>query len=293
MVEHVRQLLGRDRVSQRRAYLVLGRSRSTQRRVRQIPADEPPLVKRIVQLASDYGRYGYRRVTALLRGEGWLVNHKRVERLWRREGLKVPQKQPKRRRLWLADGSCVRLRPTHTDHVWSYDFVMHRTSDGRAFRMLTLIDEHSRECLAIDVARSLKSEDVLERLSDLFVRRGAPAYLRSDNGSEFTANKVRQWLARFGVTTLFIEPGSAWENGYVEGFNGKLREELLAREQFDTLLEAKVLIERWRRDYNAVRPHSSLGYRPPALEAIRPASLASATPQRAKQAGVGTSPTLT
>jgi putative transposase len=280
-------------VSQRRACRVLGQSRSTQRRVRQVPADEPPLLTRIIQLASDYGRYGYRRVTALLRGEGWLVNHKRVERLWRQEGLKVPQKQPKRRRLWLADGSCVRLRPTRRDHVWSYDFVADRTSDGRAFRMLTLIDEHSRECLAIDVARRLTSEDVLERLSDLFVRRGVPQYLRSDNGSEFTANKVRQWMARVGVTTLFIEPGSPWENGYVESFNGKLRDELLAREQFDTLLEAKVLIERWRREYNTRRPHSSLGYRPPAPEAIEPASFASATPQQTKLAGVGTRPTLT
>lgn len=280
-------------MSQRRACRVLNQPRSTQRRVRHVPADEPPLVKRIIQLASDYGRYGYRRVTALLRGEGWLVNHKRVQRLWRREGLKVPQKQPKRRRLWLADGSCVRLRPTHKNHVWSYDFVADRTSDGRAFRMLTLIDEHSRECLAIDVARRLTSEDVLERLSDLFVRRGVSVYLRSDNGSEFTATKVRDWLARVGVTTLFIEPGSPWENGYVESFNGKLRDELLAREQFDTLLEAKVLIERWRRDYNTRRPHSSLGYRPPAPETIEPRSLASATPQRTNEAGVGTGPTLT
>lgn len=280
-------------MSQRRACRLLGQSRSTQRRVRYIPGDEPSLVKRIIKLASDYGRYGYRRVTALLRGEGWLVNHKRVERLWRQEGLKVPQKQPKRRRLWLADGSCVRLRPTHRDHVWSYDFVADRTSEGRAFRMLVLIDEHSRECLAIDVSRKLSSEDVLERLSDLFVRRGVPAYLRSDNGSEFAATKVRQWLARVGVTTLFIAPGSPWENGYVESFNGKLRDELLAREQFDTLLEAKVLIERWRREYNTRRPHSSLGYRPPAPEAIEPRSFASATPQQTNEAGVGTCPTLT
>jgi len=261
--------------------------------VRCIPADEPPLVKRIVQLASDYGRYGYRRVTVLLHGEGWRVNHKRVERLWRQEGLKVPQKQPKRRRLWLADGSCIRLRPTHKDHVWSYDFVADRTSDGRAFRMLTLIDEHSRECLAIDVARRLSSEDVLERLSDLFVRRGVPEHIRSDNGAEMTAKVVRNWLTQVGAKTLYIEPGSPWENGYVESFNGKLRDELLAREQFDTLLEAKVLIERWRREYNTRRPHSSLGYRPPAPEAIQPASFASATPQRTKQAGVGTCPTLT
>jgi putative transposase len=239
----------------------------------------------MVQLASDYGRYGYRRVTALLRAEDWQVNHKRIERLWRQEGLKVPQKQPKRRRLWLNEGSCVRLRAAHRDHVWSYDFVMDRTSEGRSFRMLTLIDEHTRECLAIDVARSLKSEDVLERLSDLFVRRGVPKYIRSDNGSEFTAYKVRDWLERVQVQTLFIAPGSPWENGYIESFNGKLRDELLNCELFDTLLEAKVLIERWRRHYNTFRPHSSLGYQPPAPEAIQPHSLASATPQRASGAG--------
>jgi putative transposase len=285
VVAHVRDALGRDRVSERRACRVLDQPRSTQRRKKHIPSDEPRLVRRMTQLASDYGRYGYRRVTALLQTEEWRVNHKRIERLWRQEGLKVPQKQPKRRRLWLNDGSCVRLRAAHKDHVWSYDFVMDRTSDGRSFRMLTLIDEHTRECLSIDVARSLKSEDVLERLSDLFVRRGVPKYIRSDNGPEFTAHKVRDWLERVKVQTLFIEPGSPWENGYIESFNGKLRDELLERELFDTLLEAKVLVERWRRHYNTVRPHSSLGYRPPAPEAIQPLSLASATPQRAKGAG--------
>ena len=155
-----------------------------------MPSDEPRLVKRMVELATEYGRYGYRRITALLRAEGWHVNHKRIERLWRQEGLKVPQKQPKRKRLSLADRSCVRLRPQHQDHVWSYDFVADRTSDGRAFRMLTIIDEYTRECLSIDVARRLTSEDVLERLSDLFIRRGVPRYLRSDNGPEFTANRV-------------------------------------------------------------------------------------------------------
>jgi putative transposase len=257
-------------VSERRACRVLDQPRSTQRREKQIPSDEPRLVRRMVQLASDYGRYGYRRVTALLRTEGWQVNHKRIERLWRLEGLKVPQKQPKRRRLWLNDGSCVRLRPQHKDHVWSYDFVADRTSDGRSFRMLTLIDEYTRECLAIDVARKLKSEEVLERLSDLFVRRGVPQYIRSDNGPEFTAHKVRDWLHRVKVQTLFIEPGSPWENGYIESFNGKLRDELLDRELFDTLLEGKVLIERWRQHYNTVRPHSSLDYQPPAPEAIQP-----------------------
>ena len=186
----------------------------------------------------------------------------------------MPARQPKRRRLWLNDGSCVRLRPAHRDHVWSYDFVKARTSDGRAFRLLTVIDEYTRECLAIDVARRITADDVLERLSGLFVRRGVPKHLRSDNGPEFTAKVVRQWLGKVGVRTLFIEPGSPWENGYVESFNGKLRDELLNPEIFDTLLEARVLVGRWRQDYNRVRPHSSLGYRPPAPEATLPGPLA-------------------
>lgn len=267
-------MLGPDRVSQRRACRVLGQPRSTQRRAPHVPDDEPRLVARMVELACEYGRYGYRRVTALLRAEGFAANHKRVERLWRREGLKVPAKQPRRGRLWLNDGSCVRLRPERKDHVWSDDFVQARTRDGRAFRMLTVIDEYTRECLAIDVARRLGSDDVLERLTDLFVRRGVPGHIRSDNGPEFTAKAVRGWLDRVGVRALFIEPGSPWENGYIESFNGKLSDEVLDGEVFDTLLEAKVLIERWRVRYNTVRPHSSLGYRPPAPEAIVPWSSA-------------------
>ena len=222
----------------------------------------------MIELATQYGRYGYRRITVMLRDEGFRVNHKRVERLWRRAGLKIPRRQPTRRRLWLNDGSCIRLRPSYRDHVWSYDFVRDRTSDGRTLRRLTLIDEYSRECLSIDVARLLTSEDVLERLTLLFITRGVPDYIRSDNGGEFTAKAVRDWLSHVGVKTLFIEPGSPWENGYNESFNGKLRDELLNREIFDTLLEARVLIERWRHHYNTVRPHSSLGYRPPAPEAI-------------------------
>ncbi len=219
-------------------------------------------------MSQQYGRYGYRRITAMLRLEGWCVNHKRVERLWRREGLKVPTKQPKRSRLWLNDGSCVRLRPLWKDHVWAYDFVLDRTHDGRILRMLVIVDEYTRECLAIDVARRMTSEDVLERLTDLFIRRGVPDHIRSDNGAEFTCKAVREWLAKVGVKTLFIEPGSPWENGYCESFNGKLRDELLAREIFYTLLEAKVLIERWRHHYNTVRPHSALAYRPPAPETV-------------------------
>jgi putative transposase len=203
------------------------------------------------------------------------VNVKRVWRIWRREGLKVPTKQPKRRRLWLNDGSCIRLRPSRRNHVWAYDFVQDRTHDGRTFQMLTVIDEFTRECLAINVARRLRHDDVLQVLADLFTRHGPPDHIRSDNGSEFTATAVRDWLPRVGVQTLFIEPGSPWENGYNESFNGKLRDELLNGEIFTTLREAQVLIERWRQHYNTVRPHSSLGYKPPAPEAIlpRPAGL--------------------
>ncbi len=257
---------------------VLGQSRSTQRRVLVQRDDEEALTQAIVGLASEYGRYGYRRVTALLRTEGWYVNHKRVERIWRREGLKVPTKQPKRDRLWLNDGSCVRLRPRHRHHVWSYDFVMDRTHDGRAFRMLTVIDEHTRECLAIRTERRQNQETVLETLSDLFLLHGPPEHLRSDNGAEFTATAVREWLQRLEVKTLFIEPGSPWENGYNENFNGKLRDELLNGEIFFTLKEAQVLVEQWHRHYNTIRPHSSLGYRPPAPQTMQPPLSRLATP---------------
>jgi transposase InsO family protein len=259
---------------------VLKQPRATQRYVPRRRDDERALTERIINLAREYGRYGYRRITALLRMEGWIVNHKRVQRIWRREGLKVPAKQPKRARLWHNDGSCVRLRPECKDHVWAYDFVHDRTHDGRRLRLLTIVDEYTRECLAIDVARRLNSENVLERLGQLFVHRGIPAHIRADNGPEFTAQAVRDWLGRLGIKTLFIEPGSPWENGYVESFNGKLRDELLDREIFYTLKEARVLIERWRNQYNRVRPHSSLGYRPPAPEArlLAPASLRSAGP---------------
>jgi transposase InsO family protein len=266
-------------LSERRACRVLGQPRTTQRRVWVIPDDEAPLMRRMIELATQYGRYGYRMVTGMLRNEGWQVNHKRVERLWRQEGLKVPQKQKARRRLWLNDGSCVRLRPQHRNHVWSYDFVQARTSEGRPLRMLTIIDEYSRECLAIEVERKLTAEDVLVQLTDLFVRRGVPKHLRSDNGSEFTAESVRTWLQRLGVGTLYIEPGSPWENGYIESFNGRLRTEFLNGEVFDTLREAKVLIERWRKEYNTIRPHSSLDYRPPAAAAVQPADFG-ATPLR-------------
>jgi putative transposase len=257
-------------VSERRACAVIGQPRATQRRQPIIGDDEEALTTAIIRLATTYGRYGYRRITALLRVEGWRANLKRVYRIWRREGLKVPQKQPKRGRLWLNDGSCIRLRPERPGHVWCYDFVQDQTQDGRAFRMLTVVDEFTRQCLAIVTARKLNSDDVLHCLTELFTIHGPPEHIRSDNGSEFTAKAVRRWLGRVGVQTLYIEPGSPWENGYNESFNSKLRDELLNGEIFTTLREAQVLIERWRRHYNTVRPHSSLGYRPPAPETILP-----------------------
>lgn len=249
---------------------MLGQPRSTQRREKIVPADEAALRQQIVQTACQYGRYGYRRVTALLKRDGWRVNHKRVERIWRQEGLKVPQKQPKRRRLWLNDGSTIRMRPEHKNHVWTYDFMAERTSDGKPVRLLNIVDEYTRECLRIRIDRKLRSSDVLFELSELFIERGAPDYIRSDNGSEFTADLIRGWLQRLGVRTLFIEPGSPWENGYIESFNGNLRDALLNGEIFDTILEARVVTEDWRKEYNTFRPHSSLGYRAPAPEAIIP-----------------------
>jgi transposase InsO family protein len=253
-------------VSERRACRVLGQHRSTQRKVARTPDDEARLTADIVELARQYGRYGYRRITALLKQAGWAVNRKRVERIWRREGLKVPQRQPKRGRLWLTDGSCVRLRPERANHVWAYDFVEDRTHDGRRFRMLNVVDEFTRECLAIKIARKLKGADVIELLADLFVSRGTPEHIRSDNGPEFVAEAVQGWIAAVGAKTASIERGSPWENGYIESFNGKLRDELLRGELFYSLREAQVLIEAWRRHDNTVRPHSALGYQPPAPE---------------------------
>ena len=266
MIVKVQDKLG---VSERRACKVLDQSRTTQRRSLSPSSDEKQLTDDITTLATKYGRYGYRRIMALLNNEyGWRVNHKRVERIWRKEGLKVPKKQPKRGRLWLNDSSCIRLRPKYKDHVWSYDFVIERTANGRAFKILTIIDEYTRECLGLLVKRRMTSQEVIDKIFDLFILRGIPEHIRSDNGPEFTAKAIRKWLNRIGVKALFIEPGSPWENGYIESFNGKLRDEVLNREVFTTLTEAKVLIEQWRQEYNHIRPHSSLGYRPPASAAI-------------------------
>ena len=227
-------------VSERRACAAFGLSRSVFRHNVRQRADEENLRRDIIRLAGMYGRYGYKRITALLRAEGWIVNHKRVERIWREEGLKVPKKQPKKGRLYLNDGSCIRLRPCWKNHVWSYDFVADRLSSGRKIRMLTVLDEYSRKSLAIRVDYKLKADDVLDVLSDLFMTEGIPDYIRSDNGSEFTALHLRDWLKALDVKTAFIEPGSPWENGYNESFNGRLRDELLNGELFYSLKEAQV-----------------------------------------------------
>ncbi len=230
--------------------------------------DEDELTRAILQLASEYGRYGYRRITALLCDAGWEVGKDRVQRIWRREGLKVPQKQRPRGRLWLNDGSCVRLRPEHENHVWSYDFVRADTHDGRTLRLLTLIDEYTRKCLAIRVARRLNSYDLIETLADLMLVQGIPEHLRSDNGPEFIAERLRKWLSAVGAKTLYIEPGSPWENGYCESFNGKLQDECLKGEIFYSLKEAQVMIEQWRAHYNSRRascPYGHSAYRCPLV----------------------------
>ncbi|MER2198461.1 IS3 family transposase [Methylobacterium brachiatum] len=267
-VEHI--MLTMD-VSERRACRALGQHRSTQRKVPRGRDDEEALTTDLVALAEKYGRYGYRKISALLKAAGWFVNDKRVERIWRREGLKVPVNQPKRGRIWDNDGSCIRLRPEYRNHVWSYDFVEARTHDGRKFRMLNVVDEFTHECLAIRVDRKLKAVDVIDVLSDLFILRGVPGHIRSDNGPEFVAKAVQAWITGVGAKTAYIAPGSPWENGYVESFNARLRDELLNGEIFYTLREAQIVIESWRRHYNTVRPHASLGYRPPAPEVFMPA----------------------
>jgi putative transposase len=266
-VEHARKKYG---VSERQACRVLKQGRGTQRYQTAHRTDEDALTQAIIALASEYGRYGYRRITAKLREAGWAVGKDRVQRIWRREGLKVPQKQRPRGRLWLNDGSCVRLRPERANHVWSYDFVSAMTHEGRTLRMLTLIDEYTRESLAIRVARRLGRYEVIEALADVMLFRGTPENIRSDNGPEFVAKELRKWLAKVGTGTLYIEPGSPWENGYCESFNGKLRDECLNGEIFYSLKEAQIVIEQWRIEYNTKRPHSALGYRPPAPAACSP-----------------------
>lgn len=259
-------------VSERRACRAIGQLRSTQRYKVCPDLFREQLRNRVLAIAKEYGRYGYKTVTSMLQMEGWDVGKDRVYSIWREEGLKVPQKQPKRARLFMNDGSCIRLRAERPNHVWSYDFVADTTREGRPFKILNIVDEFTRECLVTHVARRIRSRDIVFILADLFLKRGLPTHIRSDNGPEFIAKHLRAWFKRLDVKPLYIEPGSPWENGYVESFNGKMRYQLLDGELFYTLREAQVIINKWREHFNKVRPHSSLGGRPPAPETIQLAS---------------------
>jgi transposase InsO family protein len=217
------------------------------------------------ELARKHPRFGYRRVAALLRAGGWRVNNKRVRRLWRLEGLKIPKKVKKKRRLGHDGNGCLRRRATKMNEVWSYDFLFDQTADGRPLKILPIVDEFTRECLVMLVARRLTAKDVIRALAQAASGRGMPKHLRSDNGPEFIADAVRRWLTQEETKTLYIEPGSPWENAYSESFNSRLRDELLNGELFSSEKEAAVLLERHRRVYNEERPHSSLGYVAPAV----------------------------
>jgi transposase InsO family protein len=261
----------------------LDQPRSSQRYQAKPRDDEPALAQRMRELARRRPRWGYRRIAWQLRQESWRASASRVYRLWRREGLKVPQKKRKRRRLGTSENGCVRRRAEHKDHVWCWDFVFDHTQSGSQLKWLSIVDEHTRECLALKVDRSITSEDVIDTLAELFAMRGLPRCIRSDNGPEFIAQAIRRWLAQVDVETLYIEPGSPWENGYAESFHSRLRDEFLALEVFESLSAATLLTRTWREDYNNHRPHSSLGYVTPIEFAARCAAStpekASATPQ--------------
>ncbi len=251
-------------MSERRACRVLGQHRTTQRQQPKAKETEQRLVTRMLELVRQHPRYGYRRIWALLRREGWRVNRKRVFRLWRQQGLKVPRKQRKKRRLGSSVNSCVRRPAEHKDHVWAWDFLHDRTTDGGPLKWFTLVDEYTRECLALEVGRGMTARAVIEVLAGVVRQRGVPGHIRSDNGPEFIAKAIREWMSAAGLETLYIDPGAPWENGYAESFNSKVRDELLNAEEFSSLLEARVLGKEWKRGYNHERPHSSLGYRTPA-----------------------------
>jgi len=279
-------------VSERRACVVVEQPRATNRYQARQPEKDRALVQRLLDLSRQHPRYGYRRITALLRREGFLVNRKRVQRLWRKEGLKVPMRQRKRRRLGHSGNSCCARRSEYRNEVWSYDFVMDQTSDGRRLKLLPIVDEYTRESLVIEVARSLEAVDVVRVLAGLIAVRGAPSFIRSDNGPEFIAAAVRAYLVKIGAQTLFIAPGSPWENAYSETFNSRLGDELLKREVFTSLTEAKVLVEQYRRSYNEERPHSALGYWTPAAFAAACVAAGSASLRPPQRTGQQTTETL-
>lgn len=262
-------LIERFSTSERLACHLVGLSRATWRYQPLIRDDEAPFRAEVIRLACMYGRYGYRMIAALMRNSGWQqASTERVRRIWREEGLKVPTDHQPRGRLWFNDNSCMRLRATHRNHVWSYDFVLIRDAYGRKIRMLTMIDEYSRTCLAVHCARHIGANEVIEQLATAMVMHGVPEHIRSDNGPEFVANRLREWLNNIGVKTAYIEPGSPWENGYCESFNGTLRDNLLNGEIFYGVKEAQILVDQWVKHYNTERPHSAIGYKPPAPEII-------------------------
>jgi putative transposase len=267
-------------VSERRACRVLEQPRTTQRYCPDPDKEEERLSRRLLELVRSHPRYGYRRMTALLQREGWRINRKRVHRLWRRQGLRVPAKVRKRRRLGHSGNSCVRRRPQYQDHVWTWDFLFDRTRNGRSLKWFSLVDEYTRECLALEVHRRMTSQEIIEVLTEVLLLRGAPENIRSDNGPEFIAQAIRRWLERTDVKSLYIEPGAPWENGYAESFNSRLRDELLNVEVFETVAEAQTLAAAWRAEYNHRRPHSSLGYQTPAEFATKCARAVSPAPLR-------------
>ena len=279
VVEHVRRGLGETEVSERRACNVLGQARSTQRYQVRRKGDEDRLIHEMKELARRHPRYGYRRVTSMIRDTGWRVNIKRVHRLWKREGLKVPKKRRKRRHWYegTSANSCDRKPALGPNHVWTYDFIDDRLENGAKIRILSVVDEYTREWVALEVRRHFPAGDVVDVLQGLAATRGAPVHIRSDNGSEFIAAEVKTWLSKSGVQTLYIEKASPWENGYAESFHSRLRDELLNRELFLSLVEARYIIGLWKEEYNHTRPHSSLGYLPPAVFAGRCAPCGSAT----------------
>lgn len=265
-------------MSERRACKTLGQARSSQRYQRKVKDDEQPLTTRIFELVREFPRYGYRMVTRLLRQEGWRVNFKRIYRIWKREGLKVPVKRVKKRRLGTSEGGIIRRRAERPNQVWSLDFIFDRTCNGRQLKVLSVIDEFTRECIALEVGRRMTGDGVVEVLVDLLSIRGKPDFIRADNGPEFICERLRKFLATIEIGTSYIEPGSPWENGYVESFHSRLRDECMACEEFTTVAEAREVIGRWRSHYNHRRPHSSLGGLPPAEFASQCAASVRATP---------------
>ena len=282
----VEQLQTQFDVSERRACQVLDQPRSSQRYQAKPRDDEPALTRRMRQLVCQRPRFGYRRIGALLRAEAWHASNTRVYRLWRREGLKVPRKKRKRRSLGLSVNGCLARKALHQDHTWCWDFVFDRTTSGSLLKWLSIVDEYTRECLALKVDRSITSEDVIDTLAELFAMRGVPKHIRSDNGPEFVAQAIQRWTKQLGVETLYIAPGSPWENGYAESFHSRLCDEFLGLEEFENVAAARRLTAAWKEDYNHHRPHSSLGYVTPAEFAARCAASASATPTLQQHSGV-------